>query len=226
MGRLGIAPAACALAFVLPSPADGADAKRNDIPALRMSLAGPDTLQSGPPPPAQRKSSSGAPVQFKSAADAFEPMEALLQGSYPGAPFGDPVPALLGEGRKPLLHLAMMLEALSFAVEVASDGTVSGTAYPSETDFAFLSDGSYHLDGDGAQLRAGDVLLYLGELYVSPDALALIAPIRLEIDARDQSFVMETTGPLAQDVAREREIARAAWLARQRRGSAALILSL
>jgi len=211
LGRLGFAPAACALAFVLPSTAHGAEAKTADIPALRMSLAGPDTLQAGPATAPQRKSSSGAPVaaQVKSAAAPARPMEALLQGSYRGAPFGEPVPALLTEGQKPLLHLSMMLEALNFAVEVASDGTVSGTAYPSETDFAFLSDGSYHLDGRGAQLPAGDFLLYLDELYVSPEALALIAPVRLEIDARDQSFVMEATGPLAQDVAREREIARA-----------------
>lgn len=145
-------------------------------------------------------------VAAPSVAPAFD--EALLQGEYRGERLGDPVPAFLRADQPPLLLLAALLDALRMRFTAASDGSLAGRVQPDDLPFSFALDGSYLIGGRAGQLDPAEHLFHNGELYVTPRALILLAPVELRMNQRDQRFSLVGTGPLALDLTRQRELAR------------------
>ena len=145
-------------------------------------------------------------VAAPSVAPAFD--EALLQGEYRGERLGDPVPAFLRADQPPLLLLAALLDALRMRFTAASDGSLAGRVQPDDLPFSFAPDGSYLIGGRAGQLDPAEHLFHNGELYVTPRALILLAPVELRMNQRDQRFSLVGTGPLALDLTRQRELAR------------------
>ncbi|WP_148040944.1 hypothetical protein [Montanilutibacter psychrotolerans] len=131
-----------------------------------------------------------------------------MQGQYRGERLGDPVHSFLRADQSPLLLFPAMLDALRVRFTVTRDGSLAGRVQPDDLPFSFASDGSYTIAGRVGQLAPTEYLLHNGELYVTPHALALLAPVELHIDQREQRFTLVATGPLALDLTRQRELAR------------------
>jgi hypothetical protein len=143
-------------------------------------------------------------------------VEALLQGEYRGERIGDLVPTVLYNGQPPVLLLTATLELFQLPFDVASDGSVNGRVMPDELPFTFGVDGQLRIGSQLQPLPTTEFRLHHGELFVAPEALARLLPVRLTVEPRLQRLRIAATGPLALDMARQREAARAQLAARSR----------
>jgi hypothetical protein len=146
-----------------------------------------------------------APVQSQ----IVGPMETVLQGSYRDEPFGEPIPAFLNNGEPPLLLMEGVLDALNLEFQVQENGAIAGRVHPEDLAFSISTSGSYTIGSQSGQLEPIDFRVDQHEIYVSPQVLARLVPIEFSFNLLAQTFQVKATGPLALDIARQREVARA-----------------
>jgi hypothetical protein len=104
-------------------------------------------------------------------------------------------------------------------MDLVDHGNIEGRLQPEDWAFAFTPSGAYTINGHSGQLEPSQFMTYKGDIYVTPEAMKLLVPVTLTIDERGQSFVLRATGPLALDMARQRDMARTKLSGRDQSGS-------
>jgi len=135
--------------------------------------------------------------------------EWLLLPYYRGEAIGDLIPVLMQPNGMSLVLAEPLLAALGVEYTLALDGSITGRRHPGDLPFYFGTDGRWQADNARGQLGSADFVLFQGELYLSREAIARVFPVRLTVDTTRQQLVIEATGPLPLDIARNRELARA-----------------